>query len=106
MSVILLDTIFNYRVRLTYERLNHIESSHPEMSKELEKIKTTLINPDIIVKSKIDDSVILFYKKFALTVVGDKFICVVVKNLNRDIFIITAYFTDTIKKGEVLWQKK
>jgi len=23
-----------------------------------------------------------------------------------DLFIITAYFTDTIKRGEILWEKK
>ena len=40
------------------------------------------------------------------TPVTDKYLCVVVKVLTQDLFIITPYFTDTIKKGEVLWEKK
>jgi hypothetical protein len=38
--------------------------------------------------------------------VKDKFMCVVLKVTKNDLFIITAYFTDTVKRGEVLWQKK
>ena len=29
-----------------------------------------------------------------------------VKTLPDDHFIITAYYTDTVKRGEVLWEKK
>lgn len=42
---------------------------------------------------------------FENTLVGDKFLCVVVKLINNDYFILTSYFTDTVKKGEALWQK-
>ena len=31
---------------------------------------------------------------------------VIVKVLVENLFIITAYFTDTIKRGEALWEKK
>jgi hypothetical protein len=40
------------------------------------------------------------------TPVTEKYLCVVVKVLAGDLFIITAYFTDTIKKGIILWKKK
>jgi len=31
------------------------------------------------------------------------FLCVVVKTLDEDAFVLTAYLTDRIKKGVVLW---
>ena len=40
------------------------------------------------------------------TPVTEKYLCVVVKELTDDIFIITAYFTDKIKRGEILWKRK
>ena len=35
--------------------------------------------------------------------VGDKYLCVVVKVLPADAFVLTAYLTDKVKKGEQLW---
>jgi hypothetical protein len=31
--------------------------------------------------------------------------CIVVKFRNTDAFVVTAYFTDNIKKGDVIWKK-
>lgn len=53
-----------------------------------------------------DVQVQLFYRFYLITPVTKKYMCVVVKVLVDDAFIITAYFTDTIKKGETLWEKK
>jgi hypothetical protein len=35
-----------------------------------------------------------------------KWLCVVVKYLPDDAFVITAYLTDTVKAGEIVWPKK
>jgi hypothetical protein len=94
------------QVRFTGERREHIESDHPEMSGQLEKIENTLSSPDIIVKSRTDPQVELFYRNYRTTPVTEKYLCVAVKTLEDNLFIITAYFTDTIKGGEVLWGKK
>lgn len=102
----LFDDIHGRQIRLTSERKEHIEIDHPEMSGQLDKIRNTLINPDIIVKSRTDDSVELFYLHYNTTPVTEKYLCVVVKILPSDLFIITAYFTDTIKRGIILWKKK
>ena len=98
--------IHNRRIRLTDERGKHIELYHPEMSGQIDKITETLSQPDVIIKSIIDPDVELFHRFYSITPVTEKFLCVVVKVLIDDLFIITAYFTDKIKKGDVLWKKK
>ena len=98
--------IHNRRVRLSYERQEHIETDHPEMSGQIDKVQEVLLNPDIIVKSRVDAQVELFYRSYKETYVGEKHLCVVVKVLFDDPFIITAYLTDTIKGGQILWERK
>lgn len=91
-------------IRLTDERLAHIKE-HPEMFMHADKINETLINPDAVVKSRSDDEVNLYYKHYLGLSIGDKYLCIVVKFKQDDAFVITAYFTDSIKKGDVLWKK-
>lgn len=98
--------IHNRQVRLTDERQEHLEADHPEMSGQIEKIQETLSKPNIIVRSRTDPDVELFHRHYDVTPVTEKYLCVVVKILIEDMFIITAYFTDTIKKGDVLWERK
>lgn len=98
--------IHNRRIRLTHERQEHIETDHPEMSDQIDKVQDTLLNPDMIVKSRTDPEVELFYRYYNITPVTEKYLCVVVKVLTDDFFIITAYFTDSIKRGDVLWERK
>lgn len=93
-------------IRLTEERQEHIETDHPEMQGQIDKIRETLIDPDIIVRSRTDSNVELFYRYYNITPVTEKYLCVVVKVLSDDMFIITAYFTDKIKRGEILWKRK
>ena len=83
-----------------------METDHPEMSGQIDKIQDTLLNPDQIIRSSTDPDVELFYQNYNISPVTDKYLCVVVKVLTGDLFIITAYFTDTVKRGEVLWKKK
>ena len=95
---------FNRSIRLTSERKAHIEK-HPEMKNQMDKIKETIQNPDFIRCSAFDESVLLFYKPYAETPVGEKYLLVAVKILNSHGFIITAFFTDKLKKGEHVWPK-
>jgi len=48
----------------------------------------------------------LYYEFYAQTAVGGKWLCVVVKYLEQDAFVITAYLTDQPKAGAELWPKK
>ena len=93
-------------IRLTDERFDHLQVHHPEMSGQLDRMFETLSDPDIVMRSKVDVSVELFYKHYSGSPVSDKFLCIVVKTSGNDNFVITAYYTDTVKRGEVLWERK
>ena len=100
------EDLYKRRIRLTDERQEHIESDHPEMSDQIVKVRETLLNPDIIIRSKTDPEAELFYRHYNKTPVTKKYLCLVVKSIIKDLFIITGYFTDSIKRGEILWVKK
>jgi len=57
-------------------------------------------------RSRSDPAVQLFYEFYAQTIVGGKWLCVVVKYEEDDAFVVTAYLTDKPKNGEDLWLKK
>jgi hypothetical protein len=92
------------RVRLTEERLAHIRE-HPELERNADKIGETLARPDVVVRSRSDAEARLYYKHYTALSIGDKYLCVVVKFKGADAFVVTAYFTDSVKKGAVAWKK-
>lgn len=61
-----------------------------------------IATPDIVVRSRSDDTVLLYYRNAETEHFGPKLLCVVVKHLPSDSFVITAYLTDKIKAGETL----
>jgi len=99
------EDLFNRNIRLTDEGMEDIELDHPEMSGQIDKIAETLQNPEIVIRSRSDLEVELFNRYYSETPVGDKYMCVIVKGRDKDLFIITAHFTDTMKRGETLWRK-
>lgn len=98
--------VHNQSIRLDEERRFHLETEHPEMTGQLDRIAETLANPDKVIRSRTDATVELFYRHYQSTPVTSKYLCTVVKVLSDDHFIITTYFTDAMKRGEVLWEKK
>ena len=38
--------------------------------------------------------------------VSGKYLCAVVKTRAEDAFVVTAYLTDRVKKGDVLWRRE
>jgi hypothetical protein len=93
---------FGREVRVTDERLAHI-LEHPEMRDMEGEIERVLRMPQMVRRSRSDDAVRLYYEFYAQTVVGGKWLCIVVKYLETDAFVITAYLTDKPKTGEDLW---
>ena len=92
---------FNKKIRTTrshWELITKIK--HPEIEGKEAEVKECLRNPVEVRKSSEDSEVLLHYKKE-----GSYFLCVVVRHLNGEGFIITAYITDKIKEGEIVWKK-
>ena len=74
-----------------------------KMGSEVERV---LQEPQLVRRSRSDVTVRLFYEFYAQTRMGSKWLCVVVKYVESDAFIVTAYLTDKPKTGEDLWPKK
>jgi hypothetical protein len=64
------------------------------------EVQEVLKKPDEVRRSRINSSVYLYYKKER-----EYYICAVVKHLNDEGFLVTAYLTKAIKIGEVIWKK-
>ena len=79
------------------EREDHI-LDHAEMVGLLERVGHALSAPERVVLSASDPAVELFYTFQRDTKVGDKWLCVVVKYIVSDAFVVTAYLNDKIKK--------
>lgn len=102
--VILIDT-FGQSVRLTAERMAHIWE-HAEMRGMETEIRRVLSHPRFVRRSLSDETVRLFYDFCERTILGGKWLCVVVKYAKDDAFVVTAYLTDKPKAGEDLWPIK
>ena len=106
MSIIFEATTPNGRtLRLTNEGWSHICTVHPELKKELNKVKQTVKTPDLIKQGNRADT-FTFYKFFSKTIVSPKHLVLVIKYLNIEGFLLTGYFTERIRKGEILWKKQ
>jgi hypothetical protein len=68
-----------------------------------EAVAETLRMPEAVIESPSDPSARLYYRFYHRTMVGGKHLCVVVKILVNDAFVVTAYLTDRVKKGTLLW---
>ena len=101
----ILEDCFGNKVRLTDERLGHI-LDHPEMQGMEQEIERVMHKPQFVRRSRSDEAVRLFYAFYAQTLVDGKWLCVVVKYVTNDAFVITAYLTDKPKAGENLWPRK
>lgn len=60
-------------------------------------IGEALMHPDRVVESVGDPSVRLYYRFYEQTMVGRKYVCVVVKLTHHGAFILTAYLTDRVR---------
>ena len=100
-------TLIDYRdqqVRLTAERQRHI-LEHSEMAGLDSVIEQTLRDPQLVIQSRTDAAAGLHYRFCTGTLVGDKWLCVVVKYVGDDAFVLTAYLTDKPKAGDRLWPR-
>jgi len=73
---------------------------HPSLYGKEELVKQALADPDEIRVSKKTKDILLFYKKLK-----NLYVCVVVRIFKKTGFIVTAYKTDKIKEGDILWKR-
>ena len=79
-------------IRLTAERLEHIERRHPEMSGEEDRILETLVSPDYVQEG--DSETLIAIKHFDKTPLTKKYCATVYRQLGEeDGFVLTAYLT-------------
>ena len=83
-------------VYLTKERWSHISMEHPEVSSYVNEFETVLNKPTKIVEYTHDKSVCYYYKHFKSRKDKPAFLLIIVKYLNGEGFIITAYFVRKI----------
>jgi len=69
---------FNRRIELSDVRWDHIIETHPEIKELIKELEGALMEPELIQRSVYNEKVVLFY---------------------------TAYITDRIKSGDVIWTK-
>lgn len=68
-------------------------------------IRETLADPDEVRVSNQDRQVSLYYRWYNTSDIDNKFICVVVRMLENDAFIIIAYPAERIKRGDLVWKR-
>ena len=76
-----------------------ITFKHTAMKGKEDIVKSVLQMPDEIRQSKMDNNVFLYYKQF------DRLYCVVAKHTEMEGFLVTAYPTDKVKEGDIIWTK-
>ncbi|WP_128546862.1 DUF4258 domain-containing protein [Larkinella soli] len=98
-----IDTILDFTVFVDKHRWELITTQkHPVMKGQENVVQETIAFPDEVRRSKSDESVFLFYK----TIQAKRWVCAVVKSrVDEPGFLITAYPTDAIKEGEIIWKR-
>jgi len=95
---------FKRTIRLTARQQGHI-CSRQEMRKQEDRIRETIALPDVVKVSQHDAEVLCYYRWYDTTPVASKYLLCIVKVLHHEGFIITAFYTDKVKGGPVLWEK-
>ncbi len=95
----------NKDVRLPDERIRHF-ASRLARNEMFDLLEESLSDPDFIIQSKSDPQAVINYKFHRGTKGDDKYLCVVVKYDGSDAYVLTAYPSDQIKKGELIWERK
>ena len=94
---------FRRTIRLTNERHAHIVE-RPEMVGAERRVRETVAFPDIVKVSQHDPQVLCYYRWYETTPVTQKYLLCIVKVLDTEGFIITAFYTDKVKGGKLLWE--
>jgi len=93
-------TPLGFRIHVTSARWDLISTiKHPALRNRHLEVSLTLETPDEIRRSRHDETVLLFYRQ----VRPARWICAVVKLVEGNGFLITAYPASSVKAGEHVW---
>jgi hypothetical protein len=88
-------------VRTTDTYWQKLVTKHPDIAELEELVQQALRSPDVVRQSSRDDAVLLFYGLRQ----PKRWVVAVARRLNGEGYLITAYQTDAIKEGVVLWPR-
>jgi hypothetical protein len=94
-----ISTPLGFTVRTSEEYWQRLLLKHPDIEELQSLVQLALSTPDEVRRSSRDAGVLLFYKARQ----EERWVVAVARRLNGDGFLITAYQTDAIKEGEILW---
>ncbi len=94
-------TPLGFTVRTSDSYWQRLIVKHPDIEELEELVQQALASPDEVRRSSRDEGVLLFY----LIRSKQRWVVAVVRRLNGDGFLITAYQTDAIKEGEMIWHR-
>ncbi len=93
-------TPLGFSIRTTPDYWALIEAKHPKLRGRISDVAQVLRVPEEIRRSQQDPTVYLFYRADQ-----HRYLCAVVKRINGEGFLMTAYPCDKIKEGDVIWPK-
>lgn len=96
-----ISTPLGFTVRTSDEYWQRLISKHPDVEGLEELVQLALSAPDEIRRSSRDVDILLFYRVRRKA----RWVVAVARRLKGDGFLITAYQTDAIKEGEIVWRK-
>ena len=93
-------TPLGFSVRTTTAYWSLIEAKHPKLRNRAGDVAQALVHPEQICQSRQDPAVYLFYRTDQ-----HRLLCAVVKRLDGEGFLVTAYPCDKIKEGDPVWPR-
>jgi len=91
-------------IRLTAERVDHIERRHPEMLGQEERILEVVLTPDLVQEG--DSATLIAVKHYSKTPLTEKYCAVVYREVTEDDgFVLTAYLTSKpSERRKTVWK--
>lgn len=91
-------TPLGFSVRTTADHWSRLEAKHPKLRGRAQDVAQVLAHPNQVCQSRQDRAVFLYYRTDQ-----QRLLCAVVKRLDEEGFLITAYPCDKIKEGDRIW---
>jgi hypothetical protein len=93
-------TPLGFLVRTTIHYWTLIEAKHPKLRGCSQDVAQVIATPDQSCQSQHDSAVYLFYAADE-----HRLLCALVKRVDGEGFLVTAYPCDKIKEGERIWPR-